>query len=582
MQGSAKGGRLRVMIGGASAQSKILERGAEFREMRTTSGFLQSNWKFSDAGSAQLLVWAQNHALHVQSTLAHGDRWRLFAGLTQAKTESTARDSSLERMMDGPVSMRAASVERKDHLFSLGARGARTYDTHHVTYGFDLDRGSMSYNAFDGVIYESVNGIPARAWEYLPQSERSRRHSLEFSTFAADHVTFNEHIIGDLALRYSSAHGSARDAAGGIGWNSIEPFLNLRIKIGTPLNLESFIGISRVVDRLRLNILAAGDPHAEVANVYRWDSNTTGALIARTGPGTGGSDTFSTIDPDLGRPGTDEFRVGVAGQPWAPFRMSVTGIARRQRPLVNLVNAGLTADDYTVFTIADDNGDVLKPDDDQMLPVYNRKPQSFGADRYLLTNPGIDASDVGIVIVNGEWTSEHVLISAGGTAQFSVAPGVNRGYTAIENDPSLLGEAFADPNAHTYARGQLFNDRAYTIKVMSVVKLPKAITVGTIARYQDGQPFARVQIVPGLNQGAEMIQAFGRGRSRFTYRSTLDVRVSKQLLVRARKLDLVAEVYNLLKDANEVEEYVVTGPRFRETTAVQPPRSFHLGLRVSF
>jgi hypothetical protein len=52
--------------------------------------------------------------------------------------------------------------------------------------------------------------------------------------------------------------------------------------------------------------------------------------------------------------------------------------------------------------------------------------------------------------------------------------------------------------------------------------------------------------------------------------------------VQSHTLDLVAEVYNLLKDANEVEEYVVTGPRFRETTAVQPPRSFHLGLRVSF
>jgi hypothetical protein len=262
--------------------------------------------------------------------------------------------------------------------------------------------------------------------------------------------------------------------------------------------------------------------------------------------------------------------------------MAVTGVARRQRPLVNLVNTGLTADDYTMFTIPDDNGDLVKPDDDQLLPVYNRKPQSFGADRYLLTNPNIDASDVGVVIINGEWKSEHVLISAGGTAQFTVAPGVNRGYTAIENDPSLPGEAFADPNAGTYARGQVFNDRAYTIKVMSIVTLPKAITVGAIARYQDGQPFARVQIVPGLNQGAEVIQAFGRGRSRFTYRSTLDLRLSKQLIVQSHALDLVAEVYNLLKDANEVEEYVVTGPRFRETTAVQPPRSFHLGLRVSF
>jgi len=51
---------------------------------------------------------------------------------------------------------------------------------------------------------------------------------------------------------------------------------------------------------------------------------------------------------------------------------------------------------------------------------------------------------------------------------------------------------------------------------------------------------------------------------------------------RGAALDLFLDTYNLLNMSNEVEEYVVTGPRFRETTAVQPPRSFHLGARVTF
>lgn len=582
MEGSAKDGRLHVMFGGASAGSTILERGAERHDARLSSGFLHANWRISDARSAQVLLWAQTHALHVQSTLAQGNRWRVFAALTQQKSESAIGDASLERLMDGPVSQRAASVERRDHQWNLGARGAFTHGEHEVTYGVDVDHGSMSADAFGGVIYESVNGIPARAWQFAPQAERSHRHVLDVATFAADHVTFSDRIIGDMAMRFSSAHGAARGASRGIGWNTIEPHLNLRMLFGTPLNLEAFIGVSRITDRLRLNVLAAGDPHAEVANVYRWDGITTGPLIARVGPGTGGDDSFSTIDPDIQRPATDELRIGAAAHPWASLRMSVTGIARRQRPLVNLVNTGVTSADYTVSTIPDPNGDLMKTDDDQFLPVYNRKPQSFGADRYRLTNQSIDASDVGVVIIAGEWKSEHVLVGAGGTAQFSVAPGVNRGYTAIENDPSLLGEAWSDPNANTYVRGQVFNDRAYTIKVMSVLNLPKAMTFGAIARYQDGQPFARVQIATGLNQGPEVIQAFGRGRSRFTYRSTFDVRLAKRLIVREHALDLVGEVYNLLKDANEVEEDIVTGPHFRDTTAVQPPRSFHLGLRVSF
>lgn len=46
------------------------------------------------------------------------------------------------------------------------------------------------------------------------------------------------------------------------------------------------------------------------------------------------------------------------------------------------------------------------------------------------------------------------------------------------------------------------------------------------------------------------------------------------------RLDLIADAYNLLNASSEVAEYVVTGPRFREITAIQPPRSFPLGARV--
>jgi hypothetical protein len=282
------------------------------------------------------------------------------------------------------------------------------------------------------------------------------------------------------------------------------------------------------------------------------------------------------------RPVTDEAVVGLAAQLFPSYRMSLTLLTRRQRPLVNLVNVGVPLSGYTSFTITDPNGDLVRPDDDQQLPVYNRKPEAFGQDRFLLTNPDIDAADIGALVFGGEWKSEHVLITAAGTAQFSVAPGVNRGYTAVENDQTLLGESFSDPNAATYMRGQVFNDRAYTIKVKSTLALSHGFSIGAIARYQDGQPFARVQIVPDLNQGPEVIQSFGRGRSRFTYRSTVDLRLRKRITFHATALDLLVDTYNLLNVSNEVEEYIVTGPRFRETTAVQPPRSFHLGLRLLF
>ena len=186
------------------------------------------------------------------------------------------------------------------------------------------------------------------------------------------------------------------------------------------------------------------------------------------------------------------------------------------------------------------------------------------------------------VIVTGVWTWNRVFLRAAGTASRATGPAANRGYAAVDNDQSLTGEVGTDPNASTNARGRLFNDRAYTIKVMSTVRLGGGFRFGAIARYQDGQPFSRLVIVNGLNQGTEAIRAFSNGLSRFTYRATLDARLQKAIAIGRGHLDLIADAYNLLKLSTEVEEYVVTGPRYREITAIQPPRSFHLGARITF
>ena len=103
-----------------------------------------------------------------------------------------------------------------------------------------------------------------------------------------------------------------------------------------------------------------------------------------------------------------------------------------------------------------------------------------------------------------------------------------------------------------------------------------------IARYQDGQPFSRIVIVPQLNQGAEGVQAYPNAGSRYTFTGTFDLRAQKGFRFGRTRVDLFLDAYNLFTRNNEVEEYVVSGPDFRTPTAIQPPQSVHLGLRVTF
>jgi hypothetical protein len=262
--------------------------------------------------------------------------------------------------------------------------------------------------------------------------------------------------------------------------------------------------------------------------------------------------------------------------------MRLVALARREKQLAGVLDVGAPASSYTVFHVFDPGVDLASTKDDQPLPVYNRTPASFGADRYLLTNPADDQATYVGVDATAQTTVERFFLLFGATAGRSEGLSGNRGFQAIENDQGVLGELFTDPNATTYAKGRLFTERGYTLKIAGVYQLPMAVRLGAIARYQDGQHFARLVIVPDLNQGAEAIRAFANGRTRFTYSMTIDARLQKGFAVGSGRVDLILDGYNLLNTAKEVEEFPVTGPQSRLTAAVQPPRALHVGLRITF
>jgi hypothetical protein len=63
---------------------------------------------------------------------------------------------------------------------------------------------------------------------------------------------------------------------------------------------------------------------------------------------------------------------------------------------------------------------------------------------------------------------------------------------------------------------------------------------------------------------------------------TVDARLQKGFDVQGHNVAALLDVYNVFNQHTEIEEYPVTGPLSRTTTAIQPPRAIHLGVRVSF
>jgi hypothetical protein len=216
------------------------------------------------------------------------------------------------------------------------------------------------------------------------------------------------------------------------------------------------------------------------------------------------------------------------------------------------------------------------------VTVYNRPTGSYGRDRYLLTNQIGEPAKFWGIDLSVRAATKRFTILAGGTLTWALGPAAAPGFLPTENDQDVLGNSFVDRNASSEARGQLFPDRSHVVKIAGTYQFPWAVRLGAIARYQDGQPFARLVVVPQLVQGPTAVRAYPNGGTAFTYIGTLDVRVQKIFTAGRSRVAAVLDVYNLPNLGNEVAEHVVSGTMFRDPTALQPPRTALLSLRVRF
>ena len=216
-------------------------------------------------------------------------------------------------------------------------------------------------------------------------------------------------------------------------------------------------------------------------------------MFARAGPGVGAGGGLTTIDPAIERPVTREFVVGIEVTPPRFVRTRLTAISRRRSHQVALLNVGVPASGYDVFTVPDPGPDRLDPADDQLLPIYNRVPETFGMDRFLLSNSDQPATFRGVTLIFDRATPRVYLAAAGVMAWTDAAAG-HRGFGPAENDAGVVGELLTDPNAATHARGNVFADRQVRLQGRDRIQAPVRPVLrrggavpGRAALFEDGR-----------------------------------------------------------------------------------------------
>jgi hypothetical protein len=526
-------------------------------------------------------------SVHVQSTWQRrgADRlaWRAFGAYTaRGRSVEAAPVQTVDSIVDDAVTDRldtgAGSVSR----WVAGARAASSAKLM-PSFGIDVEGARMRADPV-GVqqIGELVNGMPARLWTIRSPGTDDRRHSTTLAAFVNERLTPGPLTI-DAGLRLDVASAAADLSESSIQWTTWLPRAMVRWQIIGTGGLAMTVGYRRSAYQLPLNVLAVGDAAAPVADVSLWTGQAA-SPIARVGPGTGGDAGFTAIDPKLERPTTDEGVLAFESRPVSWLQMEAAGIVKREQPLIGLTDSGVPSSAYSAFQVPDPSFEPGSPQGGPLVTVYNRPADAYGRDRYLLTNrTGDDPATFWGIDVNVRAATHRFTVLVGGTIWTrTMATAAAVGYLPTQNDQSVLGNLFVDPNAATAARGQVFPDRSHTVKAAVSGRLPWDVGVGAIARYQDGQPFARLVVVPNLTQGPTAVRAYVNGGTAFTYTGTLDVRVQKAFAVGRTQLTAALDVYNLPNLGNEVTENVVSGPAFRVPTSVQPPRTILLGVHVAF
>ena len=608
-----------VFIGGVTNSSRFERADPTQLDSSIASAFTHLLFTPNDRDEARVIGWVEHasspyvnrlafaqpaasegsNAVHGQVAWEHRTTtqavWTLFGSVARRSQSNDLLASSglvIERLRDGPVPELFNPRDGSETTWSAGARATSRPLTlmnrvHILRGGASLSgAGVTARSTFNGRIGELIAGVPARVWDFTSPAVESQWSESVLAIYGADTWTPHSRLTLEAGVRFEALRASAEGSASSVSWQNWLPRGNLRLELVDYLKIAAITGYARYGNRLPLNDLAYGDPAAPSARVFRWNTSAAnprltdvGPLVARMGPGTGGDDRFSAIDPKLVRPYMDEFIAGFESRPRAGTVVRLAALARREKQLLGVVDIGAPESAYLASFITDPGDDHAAK---QQLPIYNRMPATFGLDRYLLTNPpDNEATFVGVEFTL-QATFERAFLMAGATAGRSEALSANVGFGPLENDHGVLGEVFIDPNARTFAQGRVFSERGYTIKTAGVVTLPWDLKLGYAARYQDGQHFARLVIVSGLNQGIEAVRAFRNGATRFTFTGTLDGRLQKTFKVSGRDFAVLLDGYNILNLAYEIEEFSVTGPASRLTSATQPPRTVHLGFRFSF
>jgi hypothetical protein len=511
-----------------------------------------------------------------------------------------------------------AGLSFNQHRSRFSASGTFSYvkgrlagADHDFKAGYEYYRGYASGNidALGGVNLNTFNGKPSSVTEYntpVPSVDQFTG-SVVFlqDSISKDRLVVNlglrfEHTLGYLPAQskpagpFSAAQSFPEQDV--IKWTDLAPRVGLVYDITGDHKAAFKLGYGRYFHQISTGMIDVPNQNGLGGKGYSWiDRNGDGQFQ----PGEEGNLLFAfggsitSVDPNLKRPRTDEVTAGFEFELPQSIKLSIDGVFRWGRNLIAITETGIPFDTgYTTTTARD-------PVTNQVLTVFNLRPEFAGKNKRLETNPpDFKSSYKGVeVTLQKRFSSRWQGLLAYALSYDDLSrTGITLSQYGGEEEGAGgigfgVGSAFVDPNQKiNNTGGPSFYNRRHSLKVSGSYEIPKIdVNVAGVFKVQSGVPYGRILSLSNdingvaFNQGAISFFADPRDAHHLPTLSYVDFRIGKFFTInKQHRIEINADFFNLFNQNAITNVNPNTGTAFAQATDILGPRVFRIGARWTF
>jgi len=465
------------------------------------------------------------------------------------------------------------SRDRVSHNVRFGVQFVDNYTNDDVVYS-------------GGVRYTDVNGAPDQA-EFRPPSSYTGENK-SAAVWAEDELNIGHRLTIQPGVRFDNMKGISPDAPVIDGTvleklgTPLAPFYAFRQTGTTTPGLGTMFTWNVVSPRVGVNVKLTDDGRtvlrgtagrfyrpAFISDILDVVPGIAATTLMRYNPASRAYDQLISVtdpranigvDSKMNAPWTDSYSIGFDRELAHSMAVSVSVGYKKWGDFIGWVDTGGV---YGTQVVSTPRGALT------VFPLLN----SPSARKFVRTNgPDFFGTYKGLITQITKRMSNRWMASVGYTFSHStkLAP---------------TGTTGQDPNDLINLTGPLrAEDRPHVTNVQASFLIPKVdIQFATNLALASGQPYGS-QVQVSLPQGRRNIYMEAPGAYRTPFQRYMMLRASKSLKYRDNRLELIAEIRNVLDEISDasVTSTVYSSPNFGVPTAWAWPRRFSLGARYFF